>query len=235
MKKIEILFPKVCSLYGEIGSINYLKRLLKEQEISLCPFDEEPLFASEDVDFIFLGAMSEKWQIRVIEKLMPYRDRLKELIENGTMFLTIACGYELFGKYIQAEDGSKMDALGIFDYHAVQDFSRRYNQKMILDFDGKTIVAVKSQFSHVYGVSDDEALMKCIKGAGNNPASTTDGFRYKNFYGTQLLGPIMLCNTEFTKHILEKLGLETDSILYEDLITASHKARYKYTEAEKKA
>ncbi len=230
MAKIDILFPKICSLYGEVGSIKYFEKFFKGHELRFSSFDEEPFFVKEDVDFIYLGAMSEKWQIKIIEKLMPYKNRLKELIEKDCFFLTVACGYELFGKYIQDEKGNKIDALGIFDYYAVQDFSARYNQKMLLEFNGERIVGVKSQFSHVYGVSEKNCWMKAKIGKGNNPETMLDGFKYKNFHGTQVIGPILLCNTYLVDYIADKLGFDKNNIPLKSLIDEAYQARLKYTE-----
>ena len=42
---------------------------------------------TEQVDLIYLGAMTEKTQEKLITKLKDYKKRLKELIDNGTNFL----------------------------------------------------------------------------------------------------------------------------------------------------
>lgn len=230
MAKIEILFPELCSLYGEIGTVNYLIKFFDSDEHSvvLSRFDARPTFADSDVDFIYLGPMSEKWQPKIIEKLKPHAGRLRELIESGCVFWTIGGGFEVFGSYIEDKDKSKISGLEIFDYHAVLDFSHRYNQKMLLKYDSDYVIGTKSQFSQVYGVDDSLAFMDCVKGNGNNPDSKKEGFKYKNFYGTHLQGPILLCNPKLTSTLLLPLAPEKSEILFNDIITDSHKARLKY-------
>ena len=58
-----------------------------------------------------MGAMTERTQEKVIKKLMPYKEKINELIEKGVVFLCTGNALEIFGKYIENEDGSKIDAL----------------------------------------------------------------------------------------------------------------------------
>ena len=43
--------------------------------------------------------------------LKPYKEKINELIEKGVVFLCTGNALEIFGKYIENEDGSKIDAL----------------------------------------------------------------------------------------------------------------------------
>lgn len=58
-----------------------------------------------------MGAMTERTQEKVIKKLMPYKEKINELIEKGVVFLCTGNALEIFGKYIENEDRSKIDAL----------------------------------------------------------------------------------------------------------------------------
>lgn len=42
---------------------------------------------------------------------MPYKEKINELIEKGVVFLCTGNALEIFGKYIENEDRSKIDAL----------------------------------------------------------------------------------------------------------------------------
>ncbi len=228
MKTIEILLPEIAELYGEIGAINYIKQSFASEKIIETKLHDTPYFMDNDVDFIYLGPMSEKWQPKVIDKFMPYRDRLKELIENEVCFLTISTGFEIFGSRIVHQSGDETPALGIFDYYSVQDFSKRYNQVMVLNFNDDYVVGAKSQFSQIHGIDEKDAFMSCVKGNGNYVGAKVDGFKYKNFHGTQIIGPILLCNQEFTRYLFKLVDPSIDKILYEDIIAESHEARLGY-------
>ena len=112
--KIEILFPELCNLYGDISNMKYLKKCLPDAEYIETAIDEEPAFVAQDVDFIYLGAMTERMQEKVIAKLLPYKERMEELIKNNVVFLFTGNSIEVLGKYIENEDGSKIEGVRNF-------------------------------------------------------------------------------------------------------------------------
>ena len=99
--KIETLFPEFCNLFGDISNIKYLKECLPEAEFIDSPIDQEPAFVKEDVNLIYLGPMTERTQEKVINKLQPYKERIIELINKGTVFLFTGNALEILGKYIE--------------------------------------------------------------------------------------------------------------------------------------
>jgi len=117
-KTIEILFPEFCNLYGDISNMKYLQKCIPEANFIQTSFNEEPTFVKNNVDLIYMGPMTEKMQEKVIEKLKPYKQRIEELIEKNVVFLITGNALEIFGEYIENEDGSKIEALGIFNIYA---------------------------------------------------------------------------------------------------------------------
>ena len=88
MIKIEVLFPEVCNLCGDLFNIKYLKNCIEECEVLETNLTDEPRFISDkDIKLIYMGPMSEKTQILVIEKLKKYKDIINKLIENNIIFL----------------------------------------------------------------------------------------------------------------------------------------------------
>lgn len=224
MKKIEILLPEIANLYGELGTINYIKEAFKNEEVRLTGLNDEPRFASEDVDFIYMGALSERWQKPVLEKLRPHKERLRELIEKDVIFLVISTAFELFGSYIQRGE-ERIEGLALFDFYTIQDFSRRYNQRMILEMGPATIVGTKTQFSKVYHIAEELSWMKPIAGEGTYPnPSAGDGLSYRNFRGTHLTGPLLLQNPFIVKQLYELLG-KHEKPLYYELIKENYEIR----------
>ena len=78
--KIEVLFPEICNLFGDLYNINYLEKCLPEVQRVHTPLTGQPLFLTEEPALVYLGPMSERSQEKVLEKLRPCRDRLAELI-----------------------------------------------------------------------------------------------------------------------------------------------------------
>ena len=223
--KIEILFPEFCNLYGDISNMKYLKKCLPNASFHETAFDEEPLFTKEDVNLIYLGPMTESMQEKVITKLKPHTDRIKELIEKNVMFLITGNALEVFSKYIENEDGTKIEGLGIFDIFAKRDMLHRHNSIFIGKWEDIEIVGFKSQFTMCYGENEDCYFSKVEKGIGINEESSLEGIQKNNFIGTYLIGPILILNPLFTKKIIEKMEIKNKKLAFEEDTLAAYKQR----------
>ena len=223
----EILFPEFSGIYGDCGNMMLLKQCCKDMTFKETSLMEEPLFVSKDVDFIYIGSMSEVKQELAVKKLMPYKERLTDLIDKGTVFLITGNALELFGQYIQDKD-NKIPMLGIFDFHSERDFDNRLNYIVVAKYDDMDIIGVKSQFSQIYGLEKDHFLTM-VKGLGDNLKSKYEGVHYKNFYGTFSLGPFLVNNPDFTKYLLRLLHQKDELVYEEDLYAASRERFKKYS------
>ena len=223
----EILFPEFSGIYGDCGNMMLLKQCCKERTFKETSLMEEPLFVKENVDFIYIGSMSEAKQELAVRKLMPYKDRIEELIEKRTVFLVTGNALELFGKYIKDVDKT-IPMLGIFDFHSERDFDKRINYIVVAKYEEMDIIGVKSQFSQIYGLENDHFLTM-VKGLGDNLKSKYEGIHYQNFYGTFSLGPFLVNNPDFTKHLLRLLGQKDELVFEEDIYAASRERLRKYS------
>ena len=223
--KIEVLFPEFCNLYGDISNIKYLKKCLPNAKFYETAFDEELIFIKEKVNFIYLGPMTKKMQEKVINKLKPYKERIKELIDENVVFLVTGNAIEIFGKYIENEDGTKIEALDIFDIYAKRDMLHRHNSIFIGNWEDIKVVGFKSQFTFAYGNNENDYFAKVEKGIGLNKESKLEGIQKNNFIGTYLLGPILILNPMFTKKIIEKMGIEDVKLAFEEDTIAAYNQR----------
>ena len=223
--KIEILFPEFCNLYGDISNIKYLKKCIKNANFIETAFDEEPTFSKEKVDFIYLGPMTENMQEKVIRKLSKYKERIEELINENVIFLVTGNAIEIFGKYIENEDGSKIDGLGIFDIYAKRDMLHRHNSIFIGKWEDIDIVGFKSQFTFSYGDNKEKYFSKVEKGIGLNKETNLEGIQKNNFIATYLIGPILILNPLFTKRLIEKMGIEDVKLAFEEDTMLAYKQR----------
>ena len=80
MTRIEVLFPEFCSLFADSSNIRYPEKCLPDAEFVFTSYMDEPLFVKEQPDLIYMGAMTESAQEKIIRKLMPYKARIAELI-----------------------------------------------------------------------------------------------------------------------------------------------------------
>ena len=215
MIKIEVLFPEVCNLYGDMFNIKYLEKCIDEVECIKTALTDTPSFVSEDVNMIYMAPMPESIQELAIKKLEPYKERIKELIDKKVVFLLVGNAVEVFGKYIENEDGSKIEALGLLDLYAKRDMMHRHNSIFLGKYEDIEIVGFKSQFTMTYGDNENNYFVEAEKGIGLNKESKLEGIKQNNFIGTYLIGPILILNPLFTKKLIQMLGVEKPTIAFE--------------------
>ena len=101
MKIVENLFPELCNIYAESYNPEYLARCSDEIDLRRTNHKDVPAFVTEDVAMVYLGCSPERKQEQIIELLRPYRSRIEELIEKGTVFLVTGNAVEIFGREIR--------------------------------------------------------------------------------------------------------------------------------------
>jgi CobQ-like glutamine amidotransferase family enzyme len=223
--KIEVLFPELCNLYGDLFNVRLLKHSYPEIEIINTSLKSEPLFATEMPDMIYMGSTTERGQELVAEKLLPHRGRLLDLIDNDALILLTGNATEIFGEYIELESGQRIECLGVLPAYAKRQMMARYNSLYVGKFGETDIVGFKSQFSHSYGDNSDCYFINTLKGAGLNPDVMTEGFRVKNLHCTYLLGPVLLINPPLAKYFLQVMDVNKPKLRFEKACYDSYMAR----------
>lgn len=223
--KIEILFPEFCNLFGDAYNMVYLQRTLPEAEFIRTAIGEPVRFTEEKVDMVYMGPMTERVQELVINKFRPLKDKIVKAINDGTVFLFTGNALEIFGDYIENEDGSRVEALGIYRLWAKRDMMHRHNSAFEGTFEGFTIMGFKTQFTMAYTPDDSLALFKKTRGVGLNQKADFEGIRLNNFFGTYLVGPILVANPPFTKYLLGLMGAGDTPLAFEKETTAAYDQR----------
>lgn len=235
MVKIEVLFPEVCNLYGDLFNVKYLNKCLEENcEVYYTNISDEPKFIKEDVNMVYMAPTTEKTQELVIEKLKPYKKRIEELINKNVVFLLTGNASEVFGKYIENENGSRIEALGILDLYAKRNMMARHNSMFLGKYEDIDIVGYKDQFTMAYSDNTENYFAQVVSGIGLNKESKLEGIKINNFIATYLLGPILILNPLLTKKILQMLGIENPTLAYEEAIMEAYKQRLEETKSRSK-
>ena len=211
---IEVLFPETCCLYGDLQNAKYLAAA-SGASIRWTAFSDVPLFAGETPDLLYIGSAPESAQERAAAALMPYKERLRELIDGGANILATGNAAELFGTRVTGDDGADFPCLGLFDYEARREMMNRYNGLYLGKFGDMDIVGFKSQFSHTYGAGDLPPLFETVRGDGRNRAEKPEGIHVQNFMATYLLGPMMILNPDFAKYVLTLMGVSEPKLPFE--------------------
>lgn len=221
---IEVLYPEVAELFGDAWNHRYLKECMPDAEFTETHLDDEPAFVSRNVDMVIMGAMTERAQEWAIERLMPHKERLRELINGGTLFLMTSNAAEVFYDYIENEDGSRVQALGLVPFYAKRDMMHRHSDIVSCDFDGMQLVGFKAEFTQTFGEEKD-ALAVMQLGTGRNKTSKLEGIHINNFISTGIVGPFLMMNPPFVKYIMTLLGVKEPTLKYEEVIYAAYADR----------
>ncbi len=216
--KIEVLYPELSNLYGDYYNAKYLAMCIPGSQTVFTSNSDKPAFMSEKTDIVCMGSMSEHNQEFAVKSLMPYKDKVRELIEGGTFFLVTGNSLEIFGKYIE-DDGKITECIGALDFYSKRQMNDRRNCFFLGEFPTENgdikIVGHKSQFSFSHGADAEKPFIKVNGGFGINLESGNEGIRHKNFFGTYLLGPFIILNPYFLKYLLRLMGV-SDELLYEE-------------------
>ena len=224
---VEILFPESCNLYGDGANAADLRQTLPEAEFIYTAITDEPYFAKNEPDFIYMGGCSESTQRRVIQKLMPLKDRILELVDKGIVFLATGNAGEIFAKKINyVAEKLEVEALGVFDLEVKTDWFKRYNGKVLSECNGIPIVGFRSQFSFLYGDNSDCYFLECKRGVGINKESRLEGMRRNNLICTQLVGPLLVLNPKFFQYLLQLRGCDAQPAHW-DAAMAAYQQRLK--------
>lgn len=224
---IEVLFPEYANLFGDMSNIKYLQACLPQATIIRTPLTQMPYFANHKVDLLYMGPMTERVQQRAILALMPFTERLKELIDNGTPMLFTGNAMEVLGREIQLEGGNTVCGTGLLDLTAKQDLFHRYNGLVLGRFAPVTadIVGFKSQFTSAVGGNTDCPFVKVERGIGLNRHSRLEGFFKGRLIATYLLGPLLILNPALTRWLLDEMGAPDAVMPHKDALEDAYTRR----------
>ncbi len=226
--KIEILYPEFCNLNGDMGNIKYLQKCLPEAEIIETSINEKPQFVEQnDISLVYMGTLSERSQEIAIQKLKPFIKQIKQKIEQNQLFLFTGNSVEILGNYIENEDGSKIEALGIFDIYAKRNMMNRHNSFFLGKYENIEILGFKSQFTMLYGNNEKNYFIKADMGIGINEQTKLEGIHQNNFFATYVIGPFLILNPYFTLKLLNLMGEKEPKLAFKNEVIEAYNIRLK--------
>lgn len=215
---MEVLYPEYMNLYGDNGNIKFLKTIIPRLKIINTHLNNKPAFLKQKIDILYLGPCTEKQQEEIIKILKPYREQIKQLIEKQTLIIATGNSCELFGKYIEKENGDLISCLGLYNVYAKR-FSRlRYNDNVICSLDHLAVVGFKNQLSHLYG-KDKHAI------TSPKEKKFINFIMDKNLFATYLLGPVLVLNPLLTEKLLTDAKIKFKKPPYYDLLINAYQRR----------
>ena len=209
MIKVLHLYYDLLNLYGEQGNILALKRAFKNQNVEI---EVDYLSVQDKIDFkkydlVYLGSGSTENLLIALEDIKRHKKELKKYIESKKVLLATGNSYLLFGQKI-----NNLDALGIFDYYAAssekmaqESLMELYQEKDIIGFQNREFI-VNNKKNHLFKVKE---------GLCDNLKSEYEGYHEYNFYGTFVIGPLLIRNPHFTNKLVKEI-MENNNLIYHE-------------------
>lgn len=206
---IGYLYRDLLNLYGDEGNVKALKYHLEEQgvnvEIKDMTVGDKKDF--DDVDFLYIGSGTEHNISVALEDLMKDKKEIEKYIKDNKLLLSTGDSIELFGNYIITN--KKIEALGIIDCV----FMRQ--ERIVKDVKVKTDIVE----SNIIGFENHD---------GKNISSNEDIFNEGSFYGTYIVGPILVRNPDLCSLFVHKLiDSKDENFEYKDEDYEFEKEAYK--------
>lgn len=211
--KLLYMYPDLMNLYGSSGNMRCIEKHIteagSETEIIYADLGDEIDFS--DVDFVYIGAGTERSQKRVLEDIKRHKTALKEYIDLGGVCLFCGNSFELLGKSITAVNGEVYECLGFYDFQTIEK-----KRRVVVD----TVCTCSLISSKIVGFMNKQSsttiipnpLFRVVSGAGNASDRNDEGILDKNLFATQLSGPILVRNPQLRavieKRIYDNKGLD---------------------------
>lgn len=208
MKTIKILwlYDDLLDLYGDSGNITIIEYYLRKNDL---PYQIEHRSINDqlsftDYQFVYIGPGKFKNLIVVSQHFNQYETLIKKAIANQTIFLVIGNARLLFGQSFSDEHNTYA-GIGLFDYQAI-DTQQVYISDVIvqplIDLD-HTYYGFINRTCYLKPYDNKYPLFKVKSGLGDGLGSTgLEGNHYQNYFGTWLLGPLLVKNPDLLAKIL---------------------------------
>ncbi len=202
------LFYNLLNLYGESGNILALKNKLesKDIDVEIKQISLEDDLNIDELDSIYIGSGTENNQLIALDYLKKYKNSILDAIRDNKFFLVTGNAIELFGKEILNVDSSKTEAIGAFDYYTIRT-KNRIVAECSYNFDKINCNIIG--FTNHQGITKDIQNSLFVKYEKNtNEILSQDGIHENNFFGTYVIGPLLVRNPEFLDYITNELIID---------------------------
>lgn len=200
------------NLYGENGNVKCLKQAFEQTGcdvlVKFITIGDAPNF--DDYDVVYMGAGTEENQKIALEHLIQYKKEIKKAIKQNKFFLITGNAIELFVTDITDKQGNVFKALDIFKGHAKEVEFRIVDEALFHSkFIKEPILGFQNQGSVIKEI--EIPLFQVIEGTGSYPNSKLEGIHQHEFYGTYLIGPLLVRNPKLLEYFIKRIIIAKDA------------------------
>ena len=215
--KIAHLYYDLMNLYGEHGNILALTKHLEAHHVKTIVhyLSIEDSIDFDKYDFFYIGSGSTPSYELVRKNILKYEKEIKKAIMQKKFFLITGNAIDLFGRSYNTLDEKEKKTLDILNYETFEAEERIVGEQTyrFSKFD-EEIIGFQNR-NTVLRYVKEKHLFEVKSGTGYVPKSIVEGIKKNNFYGTYLLGPILIRNPYFTEYLVEQI-IKQKNIAYEE-------------------
>lgn len=223
--KIEILFPEICNLCGDLMNVRYLQQSCPEIEVVETDLKSRPRFLDEEIALVYLGSATERGLELIVQALTPVKAELQAKLAAGQLMLVTGNALDALSLSADSDEGWHLDGLGLLPTRARYRMMQRHNSFYLGKFGEMDIVGFKSLFGHTYEAPETDALFTTVRGIGRNENTALEGWRVGNLLATYVTGPLLVLNPPFAQYILQLMGVEHPTIAFEEAAMDAYRIR----------
>jgi lipid II isoglutaminyl synthase (glutamine-hydrolysing) len=237
------LYPDLMGTYGDRGNVETVLRRCAWRGISaaVTDFRVGDRIDPAALDMILIGGGGEAQQRLVAADLYKVKSgAIREAVALGAAALAVGCGYELFGRFCQPEDGAEFPGVGLFDAWTIRQtavLSGQYDSisraradraigELVVQWRESQLVGFENHSGGTYLGPTAQPLGRVITGHGNN-GDGTEGVILGSAVGTHLRGPCLPKNPSLADFLIagaltRRYGQAELPPLSDDLELAAH-------------
>ena len=223
--KIEVLFPEICNLCGDLMNIRYLTQCESSLEVVETDLKSRPRFLDDEIALVYLGSTTEKGLELIVRALGPVKEELLAKLEAGQLMLVTGNALDALGLSAENDEGWQLEGLGILPTRARYQMMQRHNSFYLGKFGDMDIVGFKSLFGHTYDAPEEDGLFTTVRGMGRNADTALEGWRKKGLLATYVTGPLLVLNPPFALHILRLMGVPSPTLAFEEAAMEAYRVR----------
>lgn len=223
--KIEILFPEICNLCGDLMNVRYLTQCCNAIEVVETDLKSRPRFLDEEIALVYLGSTTERGLELIVKALSPVRAELIAKLDAGQLMLVTGNALDALSLSAESDEGWHLQGLGILPTRARYRMMARHNSFYLGKFGDMDIVGFKSLFGHTYDAPEEDGLFTTVRGIGRNESTTLEGWRKNNLLATYVTGPLLVLNPPLTRYILAAMGVDEPSLAFEEAAMDAYRVR----------
>lgn len=222
--KVEMLFPEVCNLYGDLQNVYYLQRCCPELEIVETDLHSRPRFLEEDVALVYMGSATEQGLRLAADALRPWREAIAAKVDAGQLLLLTGNAQDVFCQAVESDSAETITGLGLLPGTARYTMMQRHNSFFLGTFQGMDVVGFRSLFGFIHDAPEAEGWFDTVRGVGRAPGAAQEGFRRGGLYATSLIGPLLVLNPPLCRWLLGQMGLP-ETLAFHEAAYASYEKR----------